>query len=187
MKGITEAISNFSKKLSRFEEAGEKNIKRPFSPEKRLQEKINLSDEEKIEKIRQEFEKYKNPVSKEIEEDEEALLAALKIFKAAKNAEAGEKASVHQLDFKSPLCRKDEYRYANGTVYLSYWLEKIYGEKEWAPNIYKNASGEYFLEFVPLETRAFDYEKKALWKLLASLFSEEKNSSVKAGFSDEKM
>lgn len=187
MKGITEAISNFSKKLSRFEEAGHKEIRKAVSAEKKLQQQINLSDEEKIEKIRQDFEKYINPLSREIEEDEETLLSALKIFKAAKKAEAGEKASIHQLDFKSPLCRKGDYLYENGLIYLSFWLENFYGEKEWTPYIYKNASGQFFLEFIPLENRAFDYEKKALWKLLASLFGEEKKSGIKAGLSDEKM
>ena len=55
---ITDALSNFSKKLSRFEEAESVVFVRPESKDKELQKKINLSEEEKIEKIRSEYEKY---------------------------------------------------------------------------------------------------------------------------------
>ena len=176
MKNITDALSNFSKKLSRFEEAEEKEFVKPVSKDSPLQKKINLSEEEKIERIKAEYEKYANPVSKEIEEDEEAVLSALRIFKAAKLAEQTEAAqkkekqtSIHQLDFKSPLCQKQEYVYGKNLIYLTYWLQTVHGETEWIPSIYKFISGERFLEFIPAETKHYDYEENAILKVLKSL------------------
>ena len=182
MKSITDAISDFSKRLSRFEKAESAVFVKKERGDKILQTKINLSEEEKLEKIRAEYEKYINPVSKEIEEDEEAVLSALRIFKAAKLAEQGETSAIHEIDFKSPLCRKDEYIYDNKLVYLSFWLENVHGEKEWTPNIYKHISGERFLEFIPLENRTYDYEKNAVLKILEKL-----NNEKKAGKTDDKV
>ena len=93
MKKITDALADFSKKLSRFEQAEEKEFIKPVSKDAPLQKKINLTEEEKIERIKAEYEKYINPVSKEIEEDEEAVLSALRIFKAARVAEQTEVSS----------------------------------------------------------------------------------------------
>ena len=176
MKNITEALSNFSKKLSRFEEAQDKEFVRPQSKDAALQKKINLTEEEKIEKIKSQYEKYLNPVSREIEEDEEAVLSALRIFKAAKNAEQTEvsqkkekQTSIHQLDFKSPLCQKQEYLYGKNLLYLTYWLQTVHGEKEWIPSIYKFISGERFLEFIPAETKHYDYEETSILNILKTL------------------
>ena len=176
MKNITEALSNFSKKLSRFEEAEAKEFVKPQSKDAALQKKINLSEEEKIERIKAEYEKYLNPVSREIEEDQESVLSALRIFKAAKNAEQTEvsqkkekQTSIHQLDFKSPLCQKQEYLYGNNLLYLTYWLQTVHGEKEWIPSIYKFTSGERFLEFIPAETKHYDYEETAILNILKTL------------------
>ena len=175
---ITDALSNFTKKLSRFEEAESAVFVKPESKDKELQKKINLSEEEKIEKIRSEYEKYLNPVSKEIEEDEEALLSALRIFKAAKLAEGTEVSqkknenlsSIHQLDFRSPLCQKQAYAYGSSLIYLSYWLFAVQGENEWTPSIYKSGSGERFLEFVPRETKTYNYEENAILNVLKTLY-----------------
>lgn len=176
MKNITEAISSFSKKLSRFEEAEDKAFVKPESKDSVLQKKINLSQEEKLEKIKTEYEKYVNPVSKEIEEDEESVLSALRIFKAARLAEQTEASSkkekqtaIHQIDFKSPLCQKQEYIYGKNLIYLTYWLQAVHGEKEWIPSIYNFISGERFLEFIPAETKHYDYEETAILNVLKSL------------------
>ncbi|EID86036.1 hypothetical protein MSI_04680 [Treponema sp. JC4] len=176
MKNITEALSNFSKKLSRFEEAQDKEFVKPQSKDAALQKKINLTEEEKIEKIKAQYGKYLNPVSREIEEDEEAVLSALRIFKAAKNAEQTEvsqkkekQTSIHQLDFKSPLCQKQEYLYGKNLLYLTYWLQTVHGEKEWIPSIYKFTSGERFLEFIPAETKHYDYEETSILNILKTL------------------
>ena len=176
MKNITEALSNFSKKLSRFEEAQDKEFVKPQSKDAALQKKINLTEEEKIEKVKAQYEKYLNPVSREIEEDEEAVLSALRIFKAAKNAEQTEvsqkkekQTSIHQLDFKSPLCQKQEYLYGKNLLYLTYWLQTVHGEKEWIPSIYKFTSGERFLEFIPAETKHYDYEETSILNILKTL------------------
>lgn len=176
MKNITEALSNFSKKLSRFEEAQDKEFVKPQSKDAALQKKINLTEEEKIEKVKAQYEKYLNPVSREIEEDEEAVLSALRIFKAAKNAEQTEvsqkkekQTSIHQLDFKSPLCQKQEYLYGKNLLYLTYWLQTVHGEKEWIPSIYKFISGERFLEFIPAETKHYDYEETSILNILKTL------------------
>ena len=178
MKNITDVISSFSKKLSRFEEAEEKTFVKTERKDAALQKKINLSEEEKLERIKAQYGKYINPVSKEIEEDEEAVLSALRIFKAAKNAESAESGgkkgsdmpvSIHQIDFKSPLCQKDEYVYGKNLIYLTYWLQTVHGEKEWIPSIYKFISGERFLEFIPAETKHYDYEETAILNVLKSL------------------
>ena len=189
MKKITDALADFSKKLSRFEQAEEKEFIKPVSKDAPLQKKINLTEEEKIERIKAEYEKYINPVSKEIEEDEEAVLSALRIFKAARVAEQTEvsqkkekQTSIHQLDFKSPLCQKQEYVYGKNLIYLTYWLQTVHGEKEWIPSIYKFISGERFLEFIPAETKTYDYEENAILNVLKSF-----NQTKSGGNIDEKV
>lgn len=176
MKNITQVISSFSKKLSRFEEAEDKAFVKPVSKDADLQKKINLSEEEKLERIKAQYEKYINPVSKEIEEDQESLLSALRIFKAARLAEETEasskndrQTSIHQIDFKSPICQKQEYVYGKNLLYLTYWLQTVHGEKEWIPSIYKFISGERFLEFIPAESKHYDYEEIAILNVLKSL------------------
>lgn len=193
MKSITDALSNFSKKLSRFEQAEDADFVKPVSKDAPLQKKINLTEEEKLERIRAEYEKYVNPVSKEIEEDEESVLSALRIFKAAKNAEQleisqkkGEKQTeIHEIDFKSPICQKSDYVYGKNLIYLSYWLQTVHGETEWIPSIYKFISGERFLEFVPVETKRYDYEENAILNALKAL--DKSKSGEKGGKIDEKV
>ena len=187
---ITDALSNFSKKLSRFEQAENAEFVKPVSKDAQLQKKINLTEEEKIEKIRLEYQKYVNPVSKEIEEDEEAVLSALRIFKAAKSAELAEVSqkkgegltAIHQMDFKSSLCQKQEYFYGKNLIYLTYWLQTVHNESDWIPSIYKNASGERFLEFVLAETKTYDYEENAILNILKTI-----NESDGKGNIDEKV
>ncbi|WP_027728684.1 hypothetical protein [Treponema sp. C6A8] len=176
MKNITDALSNFSKKLSRFEEAEDKEFIKPVSKDAPLQKKINLTEEEKIARIKAQYEKYVNPVSKEVEEDEESVLSALRIFKAAKLAEQTEisqkkekPTSIHEINFKSPICQKNDYVYGKNLIYLTYWLQTFHGEKEWIPSIYKFNSGERFLEFIPAETKHYDYEENAILNVLKTL------------------
>ena len=76
IKSMSSIISNFSKKFSQFNKTENREIICKKSPDKILQEKITASENERKLKLQKDFSAYLNPVTQDIESDEEFLLKA---------------------------------------------------------------------------------------------------------------
>lgn len=177
MADISEVLNKFSKKLSRFEKDSSAVFVKADSPDSSLQKKINASERDRNQKIISEFEKYKTAVSKEIEDDENAVLAALEIHKACVEAEklqnqnGGNIAVISDLNFKSPLCKKNEYAGAaaqSKLIYLICWLYFVQNEKTYAPQIMKNTAGERCLYFVKFSELNLSSEEKSIFGIIGN-------------------
>lgn len=176
MADISEVLNKFSKKLSRFEKDSSAVFVKADSSDSLLQKKINASESDRIQKILSEFEKYKAAVSKEIEDDENAVLAALEIHKACVEAEklqnqnGGNIAVISDLNFKSPICKKNEYAgtaaLQNKLIYLICWLYFVQNEKTYVPQIIKNTAGERCLHFIKFSELNLNSEEKSIFGII---------------------
>ena len=110
---VSQALDDFSKRFARF--AADPQALEGLqveSPLKSLQEQINQRESERALVLRRQFLEYVSPMTSDIEDDEEALLKAYKLYcqLVELNESAGD-TGTHLRDFSitSPLCRKSEY------------------------------------------------------------------------------
>ncbi|MBE6354795.1 hypothetical protein [Treponema sp.] len=174
-KDIIEAMENFTKKMDSFKHAENKSFAVNESSEKKLQEKINRSEQERVSAIKKEYENFKNPLSREIETDENALLKAFEIFMSLtelkKNSD-GEGASLRSFEIDCSICRKSEYTRpaCSKFIFLQSWF---YFEKkvtEYIPVICRSDKGHYFIDFLSADENRFYSREKEIWQTVASLY-----------------
>ena len=161
---ISQALADFSSKFARFKAGASENELRQASvkiesPLKTIQNQINERESERAALLRRQFLEYACPITSDIEEDEESLLKAYKLYSqlVELNNTAGD-ATTHLRDFSltSPLCRKSEY---NGNVdglfsFLRLWFIATNPDALFMPVIEQDANGSCYLSFV----------EKDIWK-----------------------
>jgi len=175
MSKITDALNNFSQKLSRFQNDEAAEFVKPQSKDSALQSKINLNEEERISGILREFDKYVNPVSKEIEDDELSVLEALNLYKTVYDAASklSERlVTVRKLTFNSKICSKEEYISGGKRIYLICWLLFCKNENL-VPKFCKDENRNRYMEFIPFENISLNYEENAIFGIIQAHY--EKN------------
>ena len=158
-KSVSQALADFSEKFANFVAAGQNGASVKIeSPLKSLQDQINERESERASLLRRQFLEYVSPLTSDIEEDDEALLKAYKLYcqLAELNETAGD-ATTHLRDFSitSPLCRKSEYTTPDRRFcFLRLWFAATNPDAFFMPVMEQDANGSWYLTFV----------EKELWK-----------------------
>lgn len=155
-------LSNFSDRLRRFTQAGERQI--APSPEKQRNDYISTLIMEKDEafalEVASKYAQYKEPfktlgddsiAARRIATDERYLLDAYNLFKAAKSAEVeiGKGTTfIKDTRITSPLAARDEYTTGEEFVYLRSYLMFEQMITDYAPQFEADKDG-FVLTFVP--------------------------------------
>lgn len=164
-KSFSQTMSEFSKKLNRFTEAGNTKLEKPLSQDKRLEQTIHNMEQDRKNLIEKQYAAFSNPVSQQVEEDEENLLKAYNLFKQALelNLNAGDShTKLADLRISSPLCQKREYCSGSGFSFLMIWFLKKEQDAEYVPVISMHNESRY-LEFIPRDEYEFSkFEKEVL-------------------------
>lgn len=161
-------MKDFSDKLSKFNESGQNERCKPLSNAQILQQKINIMEKERKQKLSSILNSYMDPFSRDIEEDEENLQKAYELFLAV--FEANEKTGSGEtrlLDFsiKSPLCAKDEYVSKNHFSFLLIWFMKKNNNCCFVPQIVPYGKNGFCLRFIDKDL----YSPSAMEKELMSI------------------
>ena len=157
---VSQALDDFSKRFARFatDPQALEGLK-VESPLKSLQEQINQRESERALVLRRQFLEYVSPMTSDIEDDEEALLKAYKLYcqLVELNESAGD-TGTHLRDFSitSPLCRKSEYTGSGDSrfCYLRLWFAATNPDALYMPVMEQDSNGNWYLGFV----------EKELWK-----------------------
>lgn len=168
---LSQSISDFSKQLSRFTEAQKTQREEPLTNDKKLQQRINDLETDRRERILQQYNVFNNPLSKQIEEDEGALVDAYKLFKSLLELNSEYQKSgtkLASLKIASPLCSRSEY--VTGFSFLRIWFLKHQANVEYVPVMVDEDKNRY-LDFVPLE----EYQYSRLEKEILQVIEEIKN------------
>ena len=155
-KSVSQALADFSQKFARFA-ADPQAVEclKVESPLKTLQDQINERELERVALLRRQFLEYAYPMTSDIEEDEEALIKAYKLYcqLVELNETAGD-AGTHLRDFSitSPLCRKNEYTGGDGRFsYLRLWFAATSPDALFIPMMEQDVNGSWYLTFVEKE------------------------------------
>ena len=154
---VSQALDDFSKKFARFaaDPQAVEGLK-VESPLKSLQDQINERESERASVLRRQFLEYVSPLTSDIEDDEEALLKAYKLYcqVVELNETAGD-AGTHLRDFSvtSPLCRKSEYTGGGDGrfCFLRLWFAATNPDALFMPVMEQDANGNRYLSFVEKE------------------------------------
>ncbi|MBO4534050.1 MAG: hypothetical protein J5726_10215 [Treponema sp.] len=157
---VSQALDDFAKKFARFAAAPQAHEGlKVESPLKSLQDQINQRESERASVLRRQFLEYVSPLTSDIEDDEEALLKAYKLYcqLVELNESAGD-TGTHLRDFSitSPLCRKSEYTGSGDSrfCYLRLWFAATNPDALYMPVMEQDSNGNWYLGFV----------EKELWK-----------------------
>lgn len=158
-KNITLTLAEFSKKIMAFNKGAEVYIRENTSAIKNLQEKIREEEKDRINYLKARFAEYLEPVTKEIEEDEENLIKAYNLF--CQINEIMEKMPDHTTHLKSlliasPLCHKSEYTSelpSEDFSFLRLWFLVKNPSSNYVPEIVKqdNQAESYAIDFIDIE------------------------------------
>lgn len=168
-KNLSQTISEFSKKLLRFNNAEKQELELPKSSEQILQTKINDFELERKERILKQINAYLNPINQELEDDENYLLEAYNLFKKAfelnENSQQPE-TKLASLKIKSPLCQKQEYSSGNDFSFLRIWFVHQNPSADFIPAfIFENE--KKYLEFIPFDEYEFSRLEKEILQVLS--------------------
>lgn len=158
-KNITVTLNEFSKKMTALKKGADFFIRENTSEIKNLQEKINQDEEERINYLKSRFADYLEPVTKEVEEDEENLMKAYNLF--CQINEITEKLTDRSTHLKShliasPLCCKSEYTSdlpSENFSFLRLWFLVKNPESNFVPEIVKleNIPESYAIDFIDID------------------------------------
>ncbi len=154
-KSVSKALADFSKKFKRFSNDTEsKDAIKVESPLKPLQDQINEREDERTSMLRRQMQDYIAPLTSDIEEDEENLTKAYKLFCLlldAHNAEGDSKTHLKDFSLTSPLCKKTEYTSLPGCFpFLRLWFLIMNPDAMYVPEITAGtgASQDFLLSFI---------------------------------------
>ena len=155
---IKNLLTDFSKKLNALSEGADVRVNAAPSATDKLQEQINLQEQERITLLRARLGEYIAPMTQDIEEDEENLIKAYKLYCQANelNKTAGDRTThLKDLTLTSPLCQKSEYTtdsLDNRFAYLRLWFLSTNPDAFFVPEIIPSPVGAGFLlDFIDID------------------------------------
>ena len=155
---IKNLLADFSQKLSALSDGADVHINTTPSATDKLQEQINLQEQERLTLLRARFAEYIAPMTQDIEEDEENLLKAYKLYcqAAELNETSGDRTThIKSLTLTSPLCQKSEYTtdsLDNRFAYLRLWFLATNPDAFFVPQIIPSPAGAGFLlDFIEID------------------------------------
>lgn len=155
-KSFANTIINFSKQFSKMTEAQKDNVSEAVagkeSRETKLQNEIQRRDEERVEQLLKNYQDFLQPSTKDIEEDEEALLSCYKLFcKINEVSNDFENTRLRSLELVSPLCKKDDYTLGESFAFLRIWFLNTVTDAEYVPEFVRAENGQFYLDFTARE------------------------------------
>ena len=122
----------------------------------RLQEVILEREAERISYIKKRYAEYDNPLTPDIEEDENSIRQAYELFRNIEllNQTSGNKKTrIRYFEISSPVCRKAEYTDLNADrfLFLRIWFLKNNPEVEFLPELARNEKGDFYIDFLSRE------------------------------------
>ena len=158
-KSIAQTLNEFSRKITAMSNGAEFRVNAESNRMKNLQAQINLQEEERLNYLKARFSEYLEPITQNIEEDEEALMKAYSLFCQFNelNQNAGDRTTrLKSLSLMSPLCRKTEYTSelpSENFSLLRLWFIVKNPEALLVPEIseVETAPGTYVLDFIDID------------------------------------
>lgn len=169
---VNAALADFTKKFARFTSASSSGSQdqsdiKIESPLKSLQDQINERENERASLLRRQFMEYISPVTADIEQDEENLLKAYKLFcklVEANNTLGDSTTHTKSLLLTSPICKKSEYTSLAAETRFSFlllWFVVTNPDATFIPQLEQDTNGSLYLNFI----------ERDLWK--PTLFEKE--------------
>lgn len=179
---ITEAISNFSDKLNRFNKAyPDSELPQKDGAQKRLEQLIAEKDFAFKKSIIASYKKYRFPYktlgknsaqADEIAKDEESLTSSYALFKAVAeaNEKSGSKETFINAQIVTPLTKKDSYTLGDEFIFLQCYLLFEQKAADFVPFMYLNADKTYSLRFQKAESCQFTSAQKEIIAIIKTTF-----------------
>ena len=178
-KSMLQALNDFSQKIKTMSNGGQVTLNPEPSAMKNLQTQINQQEEDRLTSLQTRFSEYLDPVTQDIEKDEEDLLKAYELFVklVELNKTAGDN-STHLKSFQltSPLCRKTEYTAelpSESFSLLRLWFVARNPEAAFVPEIVQTANSpdSFTLDFIDIDM----WQQTSFEKEVISLLKVENN------------
>ena len=168
---IIKSLNDISQKIKAMSKGAEFTFHAEPSQMKNLQSQINQQEKERLEYLRSRISDFFEPVTQDIENDEEDLLKAYKLFCQLfeLNKTAGDK-TTHLKSFllTSPICRKPEYTAAypsENFSLLRLWFIANNPQSSFVPELVEleNAPGTFALDFIDIDMWQYtSFEKEMI-------------------------
>ena len=160
-QSVSDAFSKFSKKFAKFKSQPEPERSKLTRQDELLQEQINRQEERYEFAVIGSYNIYKSPLvalgknssrGKSIDEDEQSLLKAYKLFKTVQDANTanGDKTTfITKTEIESPIAKKDSYTRGGQFIFLQCWLRFEQGCNDFVPVLEEDKNGHFHLRFHP--------------------------------------
>lgn len=186
MATLSDAVSSFSQKFKRFNQAGNTERTAVLNQDQRLQQQIREREERLRTGAVQTYRIYKAPFealgknserAAGIDRDEKALLDAYNLYKGvmevsvAKSEEGEEVCTTYisSIEIASPLTQKASYTSGGQFVYLCMWLYFEQNCQEYRPVFYETEKG-WSLNFVKESDYSADAHDRELFEVIRQEF-----------------
>lgn len=153
-KSVGGALKNFAAKFSRAKKEGSLDEVKVESELRPVQESVEEYEARRLDAIKKQFDDFMNPVTQEIEQDEENLIKAYELYcKLVEACDTTGDTGTRLRDYSllSPLCKKTEYTGGDRFLYLRLWFLKVTPDVKFVPEITAVPGGTvpvYVLTFI---------------------------------------
>ena len=181
-QSVSEAFSSFSKKFSRFKTQPEGERARNVREDEKIQDQINRQEERYELAVIGTYNIYKSPLialgknstrGKAIDDDEQSLLKAYRLFKAIDDANEsnGDKNTfITKVEIESPVTKKESYIHGEQFIFLQCWLRFEQGITDFIPTLEEDRNGNFHLRFVPEKSSRLSGKEKELMEKVRESF-----------------
>ena len=151
---IRTSLKDFTAKFSRAKKEGSLDDVKVESELKPVQDSVEEYEARRIDAIKKQFDDFMNPVTQEIEQDEENLIKAYELYcKLVETCDAagGNGTTLRDFSLTSPLCKRVEYTSGDRFLYLRLWFLQVTPDAKFVPEITAVPGGavpSYVLTFI---------------------------------------
>ncbi|QTQ13308.1 hypothetical protein HRQ91_01905 [Treponema parvum] len=179
---ITNAISEFSSKLERFNKANrDAKIGLKDGEDSRLKRLISEKDFAFKKSVVSTYKKYRFPhkalgensaQADDIFTDEQRLLSAYNLFKAVEeaNEKDGDDKTFIKAKIVSPLALKEQYTIGSDLIFLQCWLFFEQKAQDYIPFMQQGEDGKFSLSFQKSESFVFKSQDKEIFSIVKEIF-----------------
>lgn len=153
-KLIKTSLKDFTAKFSRAKKEGSLDEVKVESELKPVQDSVEEYEARRVDAIKKQFDDFMNPVTQEIEQDEENLIKAYELYcKLVETCQVagGNGTSLRDFSLTSPLCKRGEYTSSDRFLYLRLWFLQVTPDAKFVPEIIAVPGGAvpvYVLNFI---------------------------------------
>ena len=157
-RSMIQTLNEFSQKIQALSQGAEVSIYEKTSDSSRLQAQINQHEEDRQKYLKSRLAEYFNPLTQDVEQDEENLMKAYQLFLKIQEINKTDGDSATHLKsylLTSPLCRKAEYtaEHSENFSLLRFWFAVNNPETAFVPEIVEmeNTPGTFALDFIDID------------------------------------